>query len=182
MTSVKANKPIWFLIFNAVLFQVIWFVAVLFGDSWFLLFLIPILVMHFFSLHYISHLPLVWKNEIFLLLICLGIGFFVESLKLLLGVWSPLIDDIFPPLWLLAIWLGFGMSLHGSLGFLQSSFRLSLLLGLLVAPASYFAGARLSPSYELASPYSLVIISGLWAFVMPLLAYTAKQLPLERLQ
>ena len=182
MTSLKANKPIWFLIFNAVLFQVIWFVAILFGDSWFLLSLAPILGLHFFSLYYICQQPLVWKNEIFLLLICLGIGFLVESLKLRLGVWSPLIDDVFPPLWLLAIWLGFGMSLHGSLGFLQSNFGLSLLLGLMVAPASYFAGARLSPTYDLASPYSLFIISGFWVFIMPLLAYTAKQLPLERRQ
>lgn len=182
MTQAKVDQPIWFLIVNAVLFQIIWFVAVLFGDSWFLALLVPILGLHFFCLFYIRKQLFVWKNEVLLLLICLVIGFFVESLKLWLGVWSPLIDDVFPPLWLLAIWLGFGMSLHGSLGFLQSNYWLSLILGLVVAPVSYFAGARLSPTYDLASPYSLLIIAGIWVFVMPLLAYTAKQIPLERPQ
>ena len=176
----KIALPLWFLIVNAVIFQAIWFLAILFGDSLVLLVVPCLLALHFYCLLRIYGPQVYLRNELLLVALCLLIGFFVELIKLQLGVWSAVVLNNVPPFWLMAIWAGFGITLHSSLSFLQGKIVLPAVLGLLLAPASYFAGAKLSASHELAGFQSLFIIAALWFFVMPILAYIAKQLPVQK--
>ena len=176
----KLVLPLWFLIVNAVIFQAIWFLAILFGDSLVLLAVPFLLALHFYGLRRIYGPQAYLRNELFLVALCLLIGFFTELIKLQLGVWSAAVLNNMPPFWLMAIWAGFAITLHSSLSFLQGKVLVPALLGLLFAPASYFAGAKLSASHELAGLQSLFIIGGVWFFLMPLLAYIAKQLPVQK--
>lgn len=173
--------PIWFLIANVVSFQAIWFVAVLAGNSPLLALCAPILILHFFLLNKVLQKQFNWKNEILLITACVLLGVLVESIKLLLPIWDESFSGYLPPFWLLCIWAGFAISLHGSFAFLQNRFAISAFLGALFAPLSYFAGARLSDTYELIDPsFGLLLIGTLWVAVMPLLVWLAGLLPVQK--
>ena len=175
------NMPIWFLTSNVISFQAIWFIAVLAGNSPLLFLCLPIILLHFFLLNKVLKKQFNWKNEIFLIVACVLLGVLVESIKLLLPVWDESFTGYLPPIWLLCIWAGFAISLHGSFAFLQNRFAISAFLGALFAPLSYFAGARLSDSYELADPsFGLLLIGALWVAVMPLLVWLAGLLPVHK--
>ncbi|HEY7774066.1 MAG TPA: DUF2878 domain-containing protein [Marinagarivorans sp.] len=167
----------WFLIANALGFQAMWLIAVIFGDSLTLVAVLLLVLINFFLLYIVYQARFSWRNEVLTIAVCLAIGFFVEWVNLQLGVWSTSVSHALPPLWLLAIWVAFATSLHGSLAFLQDRLVLAAFAGLIFSPLSYFAGAKLSPNYALADPYkSLVIVGVIWFFVMPLLAVLAAKI------
>lgn len=168
----------WYLVANAVSFQAMWFIAVLFGDTWPLGAVFLLVLFNLFCLKIIYGKCFAWANELLTLALCLVVGFLVEVFNLRIGVWSDATADAVPPGWLLALWVAFATSLHGSLAFLQKRLGLAALAGLIFSPISYFAGAKLSPSYALAdSTWSLVIIGMTWFLVMPFLMFIAEKLP-----
>ena len=75
-----------------------------------------------------------------------GIGFCIDSMNLLAGVFalngSPWPMFICPP-WLVLIWIVFGTTLRSSLGWLAGRYWLSAALGAVAGAPSYFAGAKL---------------------------------------
>jgi hypothetical protein len=81
------------------------------------------------------------------------------------------------PLWITALWVNIGMSLHGWLRPLQGRYRATALLGAVAGPTAYLAadvlGAiRLAIHLELA----LLLFAALWAVLLPILFWIA-QLP-----
>lgn len=178
------NKmPAWFLIANVLNFQAIWFIAVLAGNGSALALCVPIIFLHFLLMDRALKKHFNWKNEALLIVACLGIGVAVESLKLVLPIWDTTLVGHLPPLWLLVIWAGFAISLHGSFAFLHNRFALASLLGAIFAPLSYVAGARLSDSYTLLdSSFGVVLIGMVWVVVMPLLVWVAGVLPAKKPQ
>jgi len=131
--------PVHHVICNAVLFQCLWFAAVLEGWSWGIF---PLMIM-------LAHFVFVikaWSTR----LACFGIaiaGALADSLISFVGVYgfSPdnlmLLDQL--PLWLLFMWLGFSMSLPLSLAWLFKSKLLLASFFVLGGPMSYFAGQKL---------------------------------------
>ncbi|MGD8593613.1 MAG: DUF2878 domain-containing protein, partial [Gammaproteobacteria bacterium] len=119
------------------------------------------------------------KQEIKLILLTGAIGFVVDSLHIAFNVFhaGPANNLPLAPLWLVALWMLFAISLRHSLAWLADKPWLSAGVGAVFAPLAYFAGSRLGaielPPYDL--PTSLIAIGLTWAIVTPLLFSLAKR-------
>lgn len=113
-----------------------------------------------------------------LMLAAAVIGFSVETLVMQAGLATYAASGPLPgaaPLWLVTLWMAFATMLNVSFNWLKSHLWLSILLALVVAPPSYYAGAQLG-AMELAEPAyaSLAAIGVLWAIVFPALLVLAR--------
>ncbi len=124
---------------NAVLFQLLWFAAVLLGWPAALAVLV-VLVMHL----YLAPGPAVpWQK----LLVLAGLGMVFDGMMTRGGIY--LFDDTTMvalgtlPLWLACLWLGFVMTLVASLDWLRRNALWFTLASALAGPTSYWAGSRL---------------------------------------
>lgn len=77
------------------------------------------------------------------------------------------------PLWILAIWAAFGLTLGHSLAFLQRRPWLAASLGAAGAPLAYIAAARIGAVRP--SGAGLLAIAIAWALVLPLLSRLARE-------
>jgi hypothetical protein len=76
------------------------------------------------------------------------------------------------PLWILAIWSAFGLTLGHSLAFLQRRPWVAALLGASGAPLAYLGAARIE-AVQLRTP-GLLALGAAWVLVLPLLARFAR--------
>jgi hypothetical protein len=138
MNTLLQNKHV---IANALLFQALWFVAIL-GEWYWALIPLALMLSHLFSISKqlpVNILPL-------LLLACFGMIF--DSALKYIGVYqfsvvSPVIPYLDLPMWLAALWLGFCLTLPLSLAWLVKNAYLFVLACSLMGPVSYLAGRRL---------------------------------------
>lgn len=81
-----------------------------------------------------------------------------------------------PPAWLVGLWMAFATTMNVSLGRLKDHLLLSGILGLLVAPASYWAGEKIG-GMALAEPraLSLAAVGLVWSLAFPLLVVLARR-------
>lgn len=110
--------------------------------------------------------------ELCTILIISGLGFLLETTMLTLQIYQFKLPSYFCPLWFYSLWPLFASTFNYSLKKLEKiSFWITGPAAALVAPFSYYAGARLNPSFSLKQPYllSLLIIAFIWAFLFPLL-------------
>ncbi len=70
-------------------------------------------------------------------------------------------------LWMVALWMGFALTLRHSLGWLRGRFALGAALGALCGPLAYWGGSRLGAIGL--SDGSLVMIALEWMVMLPLL-------------
>lgn len=106
-----------------------------------------------------------------------GIGFCIDSMNLLAGVFalngSPWPMFICPP-WLVLIWIVFGTTLRSSLGWLAGRYWLSAALGAVAGAPSYFAGAKLGAvTMDGNWMFSAIALTVTWAMVMPSMVWLA---------
>lgn len=170
--------PLWVYAYNLIGFQLVWFFSIKTASDWSIVALL---------LFYISHIAILYKlyktrfsivNESLLVALCIAFGVFFEAIKSVLGIWQGFSGFSFAPIWLLSIWGALGCCMHIGFAFLQNRLLIAALLGSVFAPLSYFGGAALSPEYALSSTlYSVLVVSCLWLFIMPLLAFVAGRLP-----
>lgn len=79
------------------------------------------------------------------------------------------------PVWMVALWVGFAMTLRHSLGWLRGHYALGAALGALFGPLAYFAGAKLGAIVLVADTTTLMAVAVEWMVAMPLaLAATAR--------
>ena len=145
---------------NLVLYQTLWFIAVLGREQW--AWSLPILLA--------VHLYLCRDRRRELLIMAVGslVGSAVDCVLTLSGVFvfspSPVFLPI--PLWLVAIWLSFTGTLRHALAYLVARAVLFVLLAGTLAPLSYLAAAKLG-AVEL--PYGLLdtylILAPVWALI-----------------
>ena len=156
------------LIANALLFQLGWFVCVLGGDGPWLLAVLAIVAVH---LLWVSS----WQAEGKLLISVLLAGSALDSFLLNLGVFDFGEPRTLIPLWLACLWLLLATTLNHCLAWTAQPWWRASLLGALAAPLSYYGGAQIA---DVGLPYgtwpSLLLISALWALVMPVLHGFAK--------
>jgi hypothetical protein len=119
------------------------------------------------------------KSELKLILIAGCIGFLVDSLNIAFHVFQTGQPQGLPlaPLWLVALWMLFAISLRHSLAWLGSNAMMSAAFGAVFAPLAYYAGSKLG-AVEL--PQNDVLVSlcaiGLaWSLVTPLLFWLANR-------
>ncbi len=81
------------------------------------------------------------------------------------------------PVWILALWASFAMTLTVSFAALQRRWRLAVLVGLLLAPLAYVSAARGFSSVSFATPaWQGIALLGIgWALALPLLATCARR-------
>lgn len=163
------------LILNIVLFQIGWFACILLSPHWAYISCVSIL-----SAHFIWVVPKGRRmTEAGALIKVLVVG---AVLEVLYFRWAVLIREdgiLFPPIWLLLIWLMFATTFSHSLVWLRSKLYLAVIFAAIAAPMSYYAGAQLNTqvSFNASSTMSVMVISITWALVFPLLIYCLVPMP-----
>jgi hypothetical protein len=115
-----------------------------------------------------------------LLLYVVMIGFVVDSAFAASGMISYRAAVPWPelaPLWIVALWASFALTLNHSLAYLQNHLRLAAVLGAIGAPLAYSAAARWE-ALGLAAPVtnSLLVLAATWALLTPALSVLAARL------
>lgn len=149
---------------NIAIYQLVWFVAVIGGESlvWLALALI---VVHFL----LTPLP---KTDLVLVALVLLIGVLMDGTLRLSGFFN-FAEDRFPiPLWLGMIWIALGTLFNHSLGWLKKRLVLAGLLGAIGGPIAYLAGGRLGAAeFSLSLPWSIAVLAIIWGLLVPGLVY-----------
>jgi hypothetical protein len=158
------------LFWNALVFQIGWFLCVAGGD---------VIALGAALIGLLIHgivgpcRPVEW--------LCIGLaallGIMLDSALHSLGVLQfNAFDGYGVPLWLVALWLLFASTLNSSLRWLQTRPLWAAACGVFVVPLSYWAGTRLgadgvgAASFGLATPVALAILALAWGLLLPLLS------------
>lgn len=156
--------PRYSLLYNVVLFQVLWFTAVL-GTNQYLLAIVLLLALH-----------LCWcsnrRAELFLLLTGSTIGIICDSIMFRAGfyVFTAETQSWPVPYWLIGLWFGFAATLRHSMTPLLKRPILFTLLSVVAAPLSYLAAAKLGAvEFPLGQLTTAVVVGLYWAVLTPLL-------------
>lgn len=161
---------------NFIGFQMVWFSAVL-GAGADLGLLGPVAVLLFAGATLIRS-PL-FKRDL-ALIIALGVGGWIaDSVLLNLGLidyganpWARL-----APLWIVALWINFALTLNHSLAWLQDRWVVAALFGAIGGPLAYLAGSALgAATFPRGAPAALTALGIVWAFASPLAAGLAARL------
>lgn len=162
---------------NAVLYQATW-IAAIGGAAGGLWWLGPVCVVLFaaWQLSGTSRR----QADALLLLYAVLIGFAVDSAFAASGLIRYGAAVPWPqvaPVWIVALWASFALTLNHSLGYLKAHLRVAALLGAIGAPLAYAAAARVG-ALVLAAPEStaLLVLSGAWALLTPALSVLALRL------
>jgi hypothetical protein len=153
------------LVLNALIFQLGWWLAVLGGDRVALLVAATTLVLHGLC---ISRERAEWLC----IVATVAIGCVLDSTLHSLDILQfPAFSGVGVPLWLATIWLLFATTLNHSLRWLQKHWFWAVLLGVFIAPLSYWAGVRFGvASFGVATPLALAILAICWGLLLPLLS------------
>jgi len=152
------------IIMNAVLFQLGWFVCILFPLPWALVVVLTILVLH--------HRWLVADSREWVVVILVAaLGVLVDQLMLILGVLSRVDGHWWMPTFLLLLWVLFGTTVNHCFAWLRQRLILAMFLGAIAGPMSYYGGAQLNQMIDIGDPtiLSLLLLMVLWAMLFPVL-------------
>ena len=156
---------------NACLFQFAWFSAVLSAAHqqgvWGGLIVWGCVLIHLFNLPKERQ-----RNELLLVGRCFLLGLLLETLfmhaQLMIYPKTGMMDWICP-LWLASLWAVFAITLNHSLAWLKNHTIWAAILGALLGPLSYWAGARLGAGVMPDPILSMGIISMTWFIALPLM-------------
>jgi len=161
---------------NLVGFQLVWCLAVggaARGAGW----AGPLALMLFAALTLVrSASPAARRVDLELMLACALIGFAVDSLWLQLG-WitfaSPGPWPQLAPGWIIAMWVGFGLTLNHSLAAMQRHPLIALLFGAIGGPFAYWIAADVWHAATITQPVAYVGLGIAWALLTPALLWLA---------
>ena len=156
------------MIINFILYNIIWFAAVLgnFGYEW--------LVFGLIVIHFIIIKKRVLELKIMIFGASLGFGF--DNIMSALGYYQFNEETLLPaPFWLLGIWLGFCGTLLHSLYILVKKPILLTLMGCISAPLSYIAARKFGAvSFSNGDLNTALIIGLFWLILIPILIWYIK--------
>lgn len=137
------------------------------ASGWAMLGSIPAIIV--VAIHLGLNRDQLWREVLLIVAITL-LGVIVETGFVSLGALHysrTRADTVLPPIWIIALWFGFGTLPHGSLGWLSGRIWLQLFLDGVLGPSSYFGGVRLGAA-TMPGPMvdSLVIIGIGWELAM----------------
>lgn len=119
------------------------------------------------------------RVELKLIAVALGCGLLVDGIaggtgRVIYAAANPV--TWLAPVWILALWAAFAMTLTVSFAALQRQWQLAALVGLLLAPLAYVSAARgfSSLAFALPSWQGIATLGVGWAFALPLLARCAR--------
>lgn len=154
-------------------FQMVWFSAVL-GAGAGIGSLGPVAVT-FFALATLLRSPHLREDLILVLVLGLG-GWIADSVLLNLGLvdysaspWAKL-----APLWIVALWINFALTLNHSLAWLQNRLIVATIFGAIGGPLAYLAGQALgAATFPRGTAPALIALGVVWALASPLAATLA---------
>lgn len=161
---------------NLLAFQIGWWTVVLSAAAG-----MPSLGMAVVGALLILHLRRVrpYPGEALLIILTALIGLALESLLQASG-WVTYAGDgptaWLAPLWMVALWANFAMTLNVSLPPLRNRPGLAAVLGAVGGPAAYWGGAELGAMTFVEPVSSLAILALAWALLTPLLLALARRL------
>ena len=165
-----------FSILQFLAFDTAWFLSVWGGaKGWPWLGLAPALGV--LGLHLALHRATLWA-EVKLAFAILLFGVLLEAGMMAAGLIRYAGTDpaqILPPVWIVALWIGFASIPNGSLTWLRGRSGLQVLLGLVFGPLAYWTGAKMGAA-SLAEPTALALtgIGIAWALAFPTLMRLAE--------
>lgn len=159
------------ILINLALFQSGWFICVVGGDVYAIVFTVAALFIHNWL---VLSSPVEWK----LISIVVLVGCLWDVLMAQTGVISygdPTLFGI--PVWLVCLWLLFATTFMHALFWMNQHLALAVIFAAIFGPASYWAGSKLTDA-ELGLPLmtSLLIMAVGWALLFPCGIYYAGKL------
>jgi hypothetical protein len=152
-------------IINFVLFQMLWVACVLGAANriiW------PAIAILFAMLLIYSVPTLRVKNDFLFILICLLLGFILDSLLAFFNFIDYSFDYGFShiaPLWILFLWVGFALTLNHSMAWLFKNIKTGYLLMALGPPLSYISADRLGAVIISNMVLTSLLVSVSWMLV-----------------
>lgn len=169
-------------ILNGIAFQLVWMTCVWGGATgqWWLG---PIAVLAFAGWHLPRCRDAV--GEFWLLVAVAGIGFALDSLWAgsgMLTYETPSPSPSLAPVWIVALWAGFALTLNHSLSFLARRPILAGVFGAVGGPLSFWIGANWWHAVEFSAPAPLVlmVLATAWGLVTPMLLILARLIASRR--
>ncbi len=162
---------------NFVAFQAVWFSAVV-GASKALWWPGPLAATVFAIAHLLS--PMRIRGDGFLIAVALLLGAVVDSAYAFSGTLTyaaPFPSEHLAPLWILALWVGFALTLNHSLAYLAHRPLFATVAGAIVGPISYWSAGRAFDAVTLGDPLwrSVLALSFGWAIAMLVLSLVARR-------
>ena len=161
-------------ILNFILFQLLWFAAVM-GAADGLYWAGPAALLGF-ALWQLS-ISRVLRRDLRVMVAALVMGLIFDSLLITLGLadyaaaWP---HAELAPVWILSMWMGFALTLNHSLDWLQGRSPLAVALGAIGGPLAYSAGQALGAVEFVEPPWPvLTVIAVGWALATPALVRIA---------
>lgn len=115
------------------------------------------------------------RSDVRLMLFCAVFGLLLDSLWVqasFMRFASPFPDPRLAPIWIVAMWVGFALTVNHSLSGLKPLPWLGAALGLLGGPLAYFAAERAWGAVQIApSVWPYVWLGVAWALVTPALLW-----------
>ena len=121
------------------------------------------------------------RADLALVALAAALGFAVDSAFAASG-WlryaSPLPAPDLAPVWILAMWMAFALTLNHSLSFLKHHVAAAIAIGAVGGPLAYWGAGRSFGAVELSDPSWRVLaaLALAWAVLVPLLAGMARRL------
>lgn len=161
----------WWIVFNALGFQAVWWACVLgagAGEGW----AGPMVLSAFTTVH-LSLTPTPGR-DLRLLAAAVLLGVLVDGLLGASGLLSYASGNdlhALAPIWILALWAGFALTLTHSMAFFARRPLAAAAFGLLGGPAAYAAAATVAGAvtFPAGSGPALVAVAAGWAIALPVL-------------
>lgn len=162
--------------FTLIAYEAVWFVAVSgAGHGWWWPGALATLAFAAWRLAVSAHRGV----ELRLLAVGLLLGLVLENLWVRSGLlaYAAAWPWATAPVWLIALWLAFALTIVPLFGYLHARPALAALLGAVGGPLAYLAAARGWHAVQLPAPAwpSLLALAGGWALALPLLATLARR-------
>lgn len=165
------------LLVNIVLFQCLWFAAVLGAARGLWWTALPALaVMLIVCLIYSTRRP----QDLKLMSVSLIVGLIVETAMVATGridYAAMLPDSSLAPIWILVMWGGMGLTLNHSMWPIVKSWPIAAIAGAVFGPLAYFGAARLGAieSFGMSTLATAALLAATWALCLVLLGGLANR-------
>ena len=161
---------------NIILYQAAWIIAVLGaarGDWW----AGPAAVAAFAVVQlWLSPQP---RADLYLMVVAAAVGFVIDSGFAQSGALRYAASEqwTFAPIWIVALWINFSLTLNHSLSYLKLHLALASLLGAIGAPLAYWGAAKgwNAIAFEGSPMKTLITLAVVWAVATPLLCLVARR-------